>query len=388
MFRIMILLPVIFVQLTCKGPPEKPDPPLTLFKFLVEPPVNVNEDATSQPSVTNPSYNSNRISDTGQTLCYTNAGGVTACLNTGQDGEFNDIPSQRSFTGPTQHSQYTNDYTTLDNNRGLVWKTCPEGQTGPTCAGAATPFSWNTASLGGPGTCNALNAQNGGNGYARRTNWRIPTAKELLSIYHYMNAPAHMETAPFPNADQSNVYLTNTDYPLNTTMEWVVDFINSPPIQPFVKGANGLLRCVSGTPESAFNFTDNGNGTVTDRNTNLLWSKCPFGKSNTTCLAGVLFSGNRNSALANCNGLVLAGRSDWRLPNVNELLSIVDYAGAGNPAIQTATFPNFPSALFWTSTSDINALTTSIVINFGGGGTLTTTAKTNPASAICVATAQ
>lgn len=363
--------------------PEKPGPPLSLLKLIIEPQTTEGEKSqTPAPTSINP----NTISDTGQTLCYTNAGATTPCAGTGQDGEFSNIPNIRSFTGPTQHSQYTTDYTSKDNVRGLIWKTCPEGQTGATCAGAATAISLNTANLGGAGTCNGLNAQHGGNGYAGRSDWRLPTVKELLTIYNHGNTPIHMETTALPNADQSNLYLTNTDYPLNNTMEWVVDFLNSPPIQPYVKNANALLRCVSGNTTSAFSFQDNGNGTITDSNTGLLWSKCSMGKSNAACTTGVLFVGNRNSAFTNCNALVLAGRSDWRLPNANELLSIVDYTGAGNPTIRTATFPNFPANSFWTSTTDITALTDSIIINFGGGS-VTSLAKTMGASAICVTSA-
>ncbi|TGM95292.1 DUF1566 domain-containing protein [Leptospira yasudae] len=365
-------------------PPDKPDPPYQLLQYLT---AQALQDETSSSSGTPaPSYNPSMISDTGQTSCYTNAGAITPCTGTGQDGEFSNIPNVRSFTGPTQHSVYTTDYTTLDNLRGLVWKTCPEGQTGATCAGVASAISWNTATLGGIGSCNALNAQNAGNGYAGRTNWRIPAVKELLSIVHYGNAPIFMETTEFPNADQSNLYLSISDYGPNTTMEWVVDFIHPGfSIQPFVKNANAFLRCVSGNPAPAPSFQDNGNGTITDRNTNLLWSKCPVGKSGSTCAAGVLFSGNRNSAFTNCGGLVLAGRSDWRIPNINELLSIVDYASAGNPSILTATFPNFPSNVFWTSTTNQEAalLTQSLAISFSNGQ-VSSIAKTIAASAICV----
>nr|WP_244247509.1 DUF1566 domain-containing protein [Leptospira yasudae] len=333
-----------------------------------------------------PSFNPSVISDTGQNLCYTNAGTTTPCTGTGQDGEFSNIPNIRSFTGPTQHSVYTTNYTTLDNLRGLVWKSCPEGQLGATCAGAATSIDLNTALLAPPGTCNGLNVQNAGNGYAGRTNWRIPTVRELLSIINYANSPVFMETTEFPNADQSNLYLSITDYGPNTMMAWVVDFLHPGfSIQPYMKNAAGLLRCVSGNATPAPSFQDNGNGTITDRNTNLLWSKCPMGKSGATCAVGVLFVGNRNSAFTNCGALVLAGRSDWRLPNINELLTIVDYAGAGNPSILTAVFPNFPMNVFWTSTTNQEAtmLTQSIAVNFTNGQ-VNSIAKTIGASAICV----
>lgn len=99
-------------------PPDKPDPPYQLLQYLT---AQALQDETSSSSGTPaPSYNPSMISDTGQTSCYTNAGAITPCTGTGQDGEFSNIPNVRSFTGPTQHSVYTTDYTTLDNLRGLV----------------------------------------------------------------------------------------------------------------------------------------------------------------------------------------------------------------------------------------------------------------------------
>ncbi len=58
----------------------------------------------------------------------------------------------------------------------------------------------------------------------------------------------------------TNLYMTNTTYPLNVAEIWVVDFLTLGfPVQPFVKvGANVFLRCVSGNPSPVFSFLDNG----------------------------------------------------------------------------------------------------------------------------------
>jgi hypothetical protein len=83
-------------------------------------------------------------------------------------------------------------------------------------------------------------------------------------------------------------------------------------------------------------FVDNGDGTVTDTCTGLMWQK-GTGNHGIWC-----------NALAYCEGLELAGHSDWRLPNVRELQSIVDY-GRFHPAID----PVFGalSSFYWSSTS-------------------------------------
>ncbi|PJZ40262.1 hypothetical protein CH370_17275 [Leptospira kmetyi] len=366
-------------------PPDKPDPPYTLLNYLINPSGSNNNNNTPTPTPS-PSYNPSTISDTGQTLCYNNAGAAIACAGTGQDGEFSDVPNVRSFTGPTQHSQYTNDYTTLDNLRGLVWKTCPEGQTGGTCTGLANQISITNALLGAPGSCQTLNAMNGGNGYAGKTNWRIPLIREFFPLYLYTNVPTHMETTQFPNPDMSALYVANTDDATNAAQAWQFDFLNMTNTRTFAKNTNGILRCVSGNPPPAPSYQVNTGallGTVTDRNTNLLWVKCPFGKSSTTCAVGVLFVGNVNSAYTNCNNLVYAGRSDWRLPNINELLSLVDHSIAVAPVIPTATFPNFPGAVFWSSTTNPNVLNENLTIDFTNG-TVVGTSKWVGARAICV----
>jgi hypothetical protein len=61
-------------------------------------------------------------------------------------------------------------------------------------------------------------------------------------------------------------------------------------------------------------FVDNGDGTVTDRRTGLLWQQ-----------ESTAVEYSWSEALHYCEDLELGGHTDWRLPNVRELLSIVDY---------------------------------------------------------------
>jgi hypothetical protein len=53
-------------------------------------------------------------------------------------------------------------------------------------------------------------------------------------------------------------------------------------------------------------------------------------------------------AMSYCAGLLLDGKSDWRLPSRIELLSIVDYTQTG-PAIDRTAFPGTPPVQFWTA---------------------------------------
>jgi hypothetical protein len=91
-------------------------------------------------------------------------------------------------------------------------------------------------------------------------------------------------------------------------------------------------------------FKDNGNGTVTDEATGLMWMKADSGKSK----AGKNKDGKLNwqEALDWAGNLEYAGYSDWRLPNIKELQSIVDYkrspattnSGAIDPIFQMTSF--------------------------------------------------
>jgi hypothetical protein len=90
-------------------------------------------------------------------------------------------------------------------------------------------------------------------------------------------------------------------------------------------------------------YTNNGNGTVTDDVTGLMWQQTPAGD------AGAYPTFSWAAAPGYCASLALASHQDWRLPTLIELLSIVDDAVNG-PSINTTYFPGTPSTSFWSST--------------------------------------
>jgi len=95
-------------------------------------------------------------------------------------------------------------------------------------------------------------------------------------------------------------------------------------------------------------FIDNKDGTISDTKTGLTWVKNPH-----TDLA-VEFKREMNwqNAVDACAKLVFAGHKDWRLPTVEEQISIIDWTrGAGDdPTIDTNFFPDTKPSWYWTIT--------------------------------------
>jgi Protein of unknown function (DUF1566) len=83
-------------------------------------------------------------------------------------------------------------------------------------------------------------------------------------------------------------------------------------------------------------YVDNGDGTVTDANTGLMWEKLSNGDGSVHDFNNIYTWDQVFSVhVAMLNGASFAGHTDWRVPNANELASIVNYQNPG-PAVSTA----------------------------------------------------
>ena len=134
----------------------------------------------------------------------------------------------------------------------------------------------------------------------------------------------------------SSNYWSSTTRATHSGEAWYVDF-GYGFVLIGLKSYYCYVRAVRGGQSSNF-FVDNGNGTVTDTSTGLMWQQATAGAT------------NWNAAINYCEGLVLGGHSDWRLPNRNELQSLVDYS-TYIPAIDATAFPNTTYSLYWSSTT-------------------------------------
>ncbi len=113
-----------------------------------------------------------------------------------------------------------------------------------------------------------------------------------------------------------------------------------------------LLCCLLSLPLTPVladpNFTDNGDGTVTDKRTNLMWMRCVAGIqtwNGTTCVGDATKLGYHSAdALKLASEINFAGHNDWYVPSIDEINSSMPY--------ETALFPNQPiSLIFWSSSA-------------------------------------
>jgi len=205
--------------------------------------------------------------------------------------------------------------------------------------------------------------------------WRVPTIKELYSLIQFTGeCMGETGMKPFLDTNYFQFAYGNqsrgermidcqdwsaTEY-VGTTMNgnatvFGVNFADGrikryPQLGSRARSENKLfVRYVRGNPAYGKNdFHDNGDGTVSDRATGLMWSKA----DSKTGL-------NWQQALAwvqQLNTTNQLGHNDWRLPDAKELQSIVDYTR--NPAIapvfDISRLPDGQYPFYWSSTTHLD----------------------------------
>ena len=228
--------------------------------------------------------------------------------DTGQIGEYTATFGEDSdYTINSPSYTDNGDATITDTVTGLIWQK-EDDNTTRTWADAGT-------------YCDSLTL----GGYS---DWRRPSKKELISIVNYGTYSPSINTTYFPNTNPSGYW---------STEPWYVSFDSGYASNSWTY--DNYVRCCRNERQTTTkSLTDNGNGTVTDKDTTLIWQQ------------GEGVSMVWESALAYCEDLSLAGNTDWRLPNVKELESITDDTKY-NPAINTTYFPNTNSSSYWSSTT-------------------------------------
>jgi hypothetical protein len=299
-----------------------------------------------------------QLPQTGQTKCYDSTGAVIPCAGTGQDG---DIRAGVAWPNP----RFTvNGNCVTDNLTGLMW---------PKNGNLVGLKTWDKAI----DYANNLTLC----GYS---DWHLPNVNELESLINnnVTNTAKWLKTQGFINVQYDNYWMfsgywssTSSIFLSAALVVYMEGYVNGSPkwneyyhVWPVRSGLpgtvqlpqTGQIKCYdtagyeiacagtghdgdirAGVTWPSPRLTDNGNGTVTDNLTGLIWLK------NADCINTNYpsFRNNNSDTITWQNALDFvrginigtysqcgAGYSDWRLPNVNELMSLID---------RSQDYPNF-----------------------------------------------
>ncbi|WP_376877871.1 DUF1566 domain-containing protein [Albirhodobacter sp. R86504] len=312
--------------------------------------------------------------DTMQDRCFDLMGDVINCPAAGhalygQDAQ--DIRTPADYTD-------NGDSTVTDNVTGLLWQKTP---TSDRLQYADALAACETLDLGG------------------RTDWRMPSIKELYSLADFRGEllrPEEGEPRPYLGTEAfdfaypdgpmifAGQYWSSTLHVKGPVINGRnqgafgfnfadghiksygtgLDFYTGAPSATSGlptgdgKAPGNFLRCVAGDAGvyGVNEFTDNGDGTVTDTATGLMWQQSDDGTRREWA-----------DAMAYCEALDLGGHGDWHLPDSKALQSIVDYDRTSIPAIDPifGTTQDSETLDFWTSTTFGDIKSHANVIVFG-----------------------
>jgi hypothetical protein len=305
-----------------------------------------------------PAYPQPILNDTGITQCSDATSVGLSCPQAsyaGQDatyGRDNSAPA-KTGTGPAGFdftklgstgaaiANQSDDYATTpwscvqDNVTGLVWEVkTTSGLHNRDCL----VFWWDghTTSAGDQGsvsaTCGGIRNDTysfvravNGEALCGFTDWRLPTVEELRTISDYSAGTygdGIWNLSYFPNTKPN--YHWTSDLTGNTPWLFAGGYSSNSTPGTY---SNYVRLVRGGTTSSGARFTDNNDGTITDGRTHLMWKRCSEGQSwddTGKACTGSPAALSWQTALSTAEAASFAGKSDWRLPNIKELASILD----------------------------------------------------------------
>lgn len=286
---------------------------------------------------------------TGQRTCYDMDGNVIDFAECGQDGDI-----QAGVVWPKPRFTNNDDGTVTDHLTGLMWiddGSCLGDMTWPAAMAMVRRFNFN----GEEKVCAGLSVD--------YDDWSLPEIRELESLFNSEEPFGNewLQRNWFKGVEPDGYWAVSPT--LNPYSAWIMNFDTGEVLkQSKVKYYHTLLvrrlepgpgRPVSdnGRADDAVRFVDNGDGTVTDLESGLMWLK------DANCLAEESWEDamlqvdtfNVDPDYFACADLAVHYQ-DWALPNRNELRSIVDHY-TELPAIPIDFPVDGVEPLYWTSTT-------------------------------------
>lgn len=176
--------------------------------------------------------------------------------------------------------------------------------------------------------------------------WRLPTIREWVYLADY-SKNSDMFDPMVGFIDEGADPWSSTENQNDSSRVWCYEADIGYTDYACNKTDSGRhIIYVSGTQVEQ-SLVDNGDDTITDVNNGLMWAKYLLGGDGVAPPTQM----NWNDAVDGALALELAGYTDWRLPNIKELQSIIDYS-RDDPALDISFFPQIPSsAKLWSATT-------------------------------------
>jgi hypothetical protein len=309
------------------------------------------------------------VAKTGQTKCYADNGTEISCSGTFRDGDF-----QMGVPWPDPRFTDNGDGTVTDKLTGLMWAKDANLDNGT--------MPWNDAI----DYANNLSLGSGGCG-TNYTDWRLPNIKELLSLIDYGNYNVVLPSGhPFSNVQESHYWSSTTTETTGIREAWKVSLVDGlvnsdrkyaltvngvwPVRGDTTSQASSYVGAYAAVPKTGQQdyyregddgwykkgvdwpdprFEDNGDGTVTDRLTGLMWAKDAIIGGSMYWDPAIDFVYYLSLGSEGCGG---PAHTDWRLPNIKEQLSLIDYGNFQPALISDHPFSNVQDSTFYYTSTD------------------------------------
>jgi hypothetical protein len=238
-----------------------------------------------------------------------------------------------------------------DNISGLVWEIKSNDAS---IHNKSHMYSWDSAQNEHIAELNTI--QFGG-----FSDWRLPSIKELSFLIDADRQYPAVNNTFFPDI-QNGFYWSSTSHADINDLAWGVSF-DLGRVYQVSKLNSGYVIAVRGPPHTRI-LIHNNDGTITDTSTGLMWQQTTDEPMEWE--TAIQYSENQSHA----------GYRDWRLPNIHELQSLVNF-NRWEPALEQSFFPDMDSfSNYWSSTSKKGNTDRAWYVSFQDGKKLESTKST------------